>query len=64
MTESAHVWTRSHLARLWRNVGGWILVALGVAGLMLPVLPGIPLLIAGLVMLLRTTVGRETSCAG
>ncbi len=51
MTESVHVWSTQPSGSLWRNVGGWILVVLGVAGLMLPVLPGIPLLIAGLVML-------------
>ena len=32
---------------------GWILLLLGVIGLVLPLLPGIPLLIAGLVILSR-----------
>jgi uncharacterized membrane protein YbaN (DUF454 family) len=51
MTESIHVWSTQPSGSLWRNVGGWILVVLGIAGLMLPFLPGVPLLIAGLVML-------------
>jgi uncharacterized membrane protein YbaN (DUF454 family) len=51
MTESVHVWSTQPSGSLWRNVGGWILVVLGVAGLILPFLPGVPLLIAGLVML-------------
>jgi uncharacterized membrane protein YbaN (DUF454 family) len=32
---------------------GWLLMLLGVIGLVLPLLPGIPLLIAGLVILSR-----------
>jgi uncharacterized protein YqgC (DUF456 family) len=32
-------------------VGGWALVILGLAGLLLPVAPGVPLLIAGLALL-------------
>jgi uncharacterized membrane protein YbaN (DUF454 family) len=51
MTESVGVWSTQPSGSLWRNAGGWILLILGVAGLMLPVLPGVPLLIAGLVML-------------
>jgi uncharacterized membrane protein YbaN (DUF454 family) len=51
MTESVGVWSTQPSGSLWRNAGGWILLILGVAGLMLPVLPGTPLLIAGLVML-------------
>src|ERR1700722_15951779 len=51
MTESVHVWSTQPSGSLWRNVGGWILVVLGVAGLVLPFLPGVPLLLAGLVML-------------
>jgi uncharacterized protein len=51
MTESVHVWSAQPSGSLWRNAGGWILLVLGAAGLMLPVLPGTPLLIAGLVML-------------
>jgi uncharacterized protein len=51
MTESAPVWSTHPSGSLWRNAGGWILVVLGVAGLLLPVLPGAPLLIAGLVLL-------------
>lgn len=51
MTESAQVFRPQPSGSLCRSAGGWILVVLGVAGLMLPVLPGAPLLIAGLVML-------------
>ena len=51
MTESVQVWSTQPSGSLWRSAGGWILVVLGVAGLMLPVLPGTPLLIVGLVML-------------
>lgn len=51
MHESAPVVSLQPSGSLWRNTGGWIFLVLGVAGLMLPVLPGVPLLIAGLVML-------------
>jgi hypothetical protein len=51
MTESVPVWSTQPTGSLWRNAGGWTLVILGVAGLILPVLPGIPLLIMGLVLL-------------
>lgn len=51
MTESVDAWSTQPLGSHWRNAGGWVLVTLGVAGLMLPVLPGTPLLIAGLVIL-------------
>ena len=37
--------------RLWRTAAGWVLVGLGVLGMVLPVIPGVPLLIAGLVVL-------------
>jgi uncharacterized protein len=51
MTESAPMWGTQPSGSRWRNAGGWILVILGLAGLLLPVLPGAPLLIAGLVLL-------------
>ena len=51
MTEFVPLWSAQPSGSLWRNAGGWTLVILGVAGLMLPVLPGIPLLIMGLVLL-------------
>ena len=51
MTESVQVWNAQPSGSLWRSAGGWILLVAGAAGLMLPVLPGVPLLIAGLVML-------------
>ena len=36
-----------------RRAGGWVLLALGIAGCILPVIPGIPLLFAGLIILAR-----------
>jgi uncharacterized membrane protein YbaN (DUF454 family) len=36
---------------LWRLVVGWSCIPLGLAGLILPLLPGIPVLIFGLVLL-------------
>lgn len=37
--------------RVARQVGGWALLVAGVAGCVLPVIPGIPLLIGGLALL-------------
>ncbi len=51
MTESAPAWSTQPSGSLWRKAGGWIFVIVGVAGLLLPVIPGVPLLIAGLVLL-------------
>lgn len=39
---------RTHLARMLRMILGWILVILGVAGLFLPFLQGILLILLGL----------------
>ena len=36
---------------LWRKIVGWFFIAAGLLGLVLPVIPGIPLLIAGVVTL-------------
>ena len=36
-----------------RKAGGWALLATGVAGCVLPVIPGIPLAVAGLMVLAR-----------
>jgi uncharacterized membrane protein YbaN (DUF454 family) len=36
---------------VWRAAAGWMLVCVGVLGIVLPVIPGVPLLIAGLVIL-------------
>jgi uncharacterized membrane protein YbaN (DUF454 family) len=36
---------------LWRKIIGWACIAAGLLGLVLPIIPGIPLLIAGLVAL-------------
>ncbi len=38
---------------LMRRACGWALMVLGIAGCVLPVIPGIPLLIAGLIILGR-----------
>lgn len=38
-------------SRLWREVTGWCLIVLGIAGCLLPIAPGIPFLIAGLALL-------------
>lgn len=46
--ENANVLTHG---LLWRKLGGWTCLILGVAGLILPALPGVPLLIVGLVAL-------------
>ena len=35
----------------WRTAAGWVLVGLGALGIVLPVIPGLPLLIVGLVVL-------------
>jgi len=35
----------------WRLLVGWVCIGLGLLGLILPLIPGIPLLIFGLVML-------------
>jgi uncharacterized membrane protein YbaN (DUF454 family) len=36
---------------LWRTAVGWSLVCVGVLGIVLPVIPGLPLLAAGLLVL-------------
>ena len=36
---------------LWRTAVGWAFVCAGILGIILPVIPGIPLLIGGLVIL-------------
>lgn len=36
---------------LWRTAVGWALVCAGILGIVLPVIPGVPLLIGGLVIL-------------
>lgn len=42
---------RRSAATLGRIVVGWICVVLGLSGLLLPLLPGVPLLFAGLFLL-------------
>jgi uncharacterized membrane protein YbaN (DUF454 family) len=44
----------THLKRpgsLWGAVVGWVCVAIGVAGVVLPIIPGVPFLLAGLFIL-------------
>jgi uncharacterized membrane protein YbaN (DUF454 family) len=36
---------------LWGTLVGWVCICVGVLGLVLPVIPGIPLLVAGLFIL-------------
>ena len=36
---------------LWRMIVGWFCIAAGLLGLVLPIIPGIPLLIAGVITL-------------
>jgi uncharacterized membrane protein YbaN (DUF454 family) len=43
-------WMRAYIP-LWRMILGWICLAVGVLGLLLPVLPGVPLLFGGLILL-------------
>lgn len=36
---------------LWKKIAGWACVLIGVAGIVLPIIPGIPFLVLGLGML-------------
>ena len=36
---------------LWRLIVGWLCIGAGLLGIILPIIPGIPLLLGGLVML-------------
>ena len=51
MDFSGRVARRSGTASLWRTAVGWALVCAGILGMILPVIPGMPLLIGGLVVL-------------
>jgi hypothetical protein len=42
------VTTKTVWGRWARLIGGWLLIAVGLAGFVLPVIPGIPLLLGGL----------------
>jgi hypothetical protein len=43
--------TRTAPLSLWRTLCGWFCLVAGVLGLILPILPGVPLLFAGLILL-------------
>jgi uncharacterized membrane protein YbaN (DUF454 family) len=43
-------------SRLIRVISGWFLLVTGIAGCVLPIIPGIPLLLAGLLILSRDYV--------
>jgi uncharacterized protein YqgC (DUF456 family) len=36
---------------VWRLIAGWFCIGLGALGIILPIIPGIPLLVFGLVLL-------------
>lgn len=46
---------------LWRTLGGWTCLLIGVLGLVLPFIPGIPLLIIGMVALSPNYLWARTS---
>jgi uncharacterized protein len=50
-TRSGSTMKKSSWGRWGRLVGGWLLLVAGLAGFVLPVIPGIPLLLAGLGLL-------------
>lgn len=49
---------------LWRTALGWACVCAGIIGILLPVIPGVPLLLAGLVIFLPDTDGLLWACGG
>ncbi len=51
MTGTMKVWATQARCPFVRKAGGWAFLVLGAAGLVLPVMPGIPLVAAGLIML-------------
>jgi uncharacterized membrane protein YbaN (DUF454 family) len=51
MTSSGQMTKLKRPVSLWRIAVGWALVCAGITGIILPVIPGVPLLIAGLVVL-------------
>jgi len=38
---------------LWRKVCGWLLIVFGIVGCVLPIAPGLPLVVAGLALLAK-----------
>ena len=51
MTPSGWMTKLKGPASLWRTALGWACVCAGIVGIILPVIPGLPLLLAGLVIL-------------
>ena len=51
MTKQAITRDLYQTGSFWRAMGGWTCLFLGILGLALPVIPGIPLLVVGLVAL-------------
>lgn len=49
LTVRSQKWQRQ--SSLWRKILGWACVAVGLLGIILPILPGIPLLVLGLMFL-------------
>ena len=52
-TESKETFWRKLISKnpFWRKLVGWTCLALGVFGIILPIIPGIPFLVAGLALL-------------
>lgn len=50
---------RRESSRWLREVAGWGLLAAGIAGCILPILPGVPLILAGLLILSRDYVWAQ-----
>jgi len=46
-----HAAARHRKPSIWRKLLGWACVILGLPGLILPIIPGIPLLVLGIVLL-------------
>jgi hypothetical protein len=51
MTKQDNTRDRHQTSAFWRTTGGWTCLIIGVLGLALPIIPGIPLLVVGLVAL-------------
>lgn len=51
MHESRQLAIPQRRVSLWRMAVGWALVCAGILGIILPVIPGVPLLLGGLLVL-------------